>query len=244
MARKKKIRKGQKDLIREEVMTDRQLANRGIVKLHDYEEFRKLKRYPKYYISNFGRIYSTISGRIITPTVTIAGKQQYYIVNLSCKAYITPNGKRKTTKIEYVHKLVFETFCDSALYELRKDEITDHWDIHHVNHNSLDNRWFNLVKLYKKVHNIANDIKSFKVAKNDVFGKYYKIPFYDLETYTEIPLDTILLKLQRHRCTIDDKTYVEVTNDKNQTFIVCCTWIPKKSNGNNRKVRKDIKRIV
>ena len=90
---------------------------------------------PWYYVSTFGRVYSSRSGRILNPTIAPVG---YYVVTLR-----TTTNKGITC---FVHRLVMMSFC----YIPGCEEL----QVNHLNCNTLDNYICNLewVTIAENVH--------------------------------------------------------------------------------------------
>ena len=96
------------------------------IKYEDGEIFKEINGFPKYYVSNHGRIYSTKSKRFIG---SINKKIGYKTVSLS-------EGKKTTTT--YIHALVMEHFGN----EKPNDEFEiDHEDKNKLNNNVDNLRW-------------------------------------------------------------------------------------------------------
>ena len=89
------------------------------------EEWRKIKEYPQYEVSNMGNVRNIKTGIILKPQKT-GSKRSYYKINLY-------NNGVKINK--YIHRLVVEAFIPNPH---NKPEIN------HINTNSLDNRVENL----------------------------------------------------------------------------------------------------
>jgi len=102
------------------------------------EIWKTIKEFPRYQVSNQGRIKSLIGNeKILKPT---ADNKGYLRVKLSHK----PVGKGMySAKTVRIHRLVAKYFCDN--YAADKE-------IHHKNLRRQDNRAINLVCLTKAEH--------------------------------------------------------------------------------------------
>ena len=65
------------------------------------EEWREITEYPEYFISNYGRVYSAKTKKVLTPVVR-SKNASYLFVNFRCDC--------KTTKKENIHRLVAKAF--------------------------------------------------------------------------------------------------------------------------------------
>lgn len=110
-----------------------------------YEKWKQIEDFPRYYVSNYGNIKSTIGKE----------KQLKQYINKKGYCYIKLS-KKNTIKGQYivkecrVHRLVAQYFCDN--YDSSKD-------IHHINHIPTDNRASNLLCLTKAEHYILHKEK-------------------------------------------------------------------------------------
>lgn len=104
----------------------------------------------KYKISNFGRLYSLISKKIIKPTKCTNGYLEYQLAN---------NGKRI---IKLVHRLVAETFIDNP------NKLPQ---INHKNEIITDNRVENLEWCSAK-YNANYGLRNYKCREKN--KKYFK----------------------------------------------------------------------
>ena len=97
------------------------------------EVFKEISGYPKYFISNEGRIWSEISKHYLKPSKNNSG---YYMINL-----FAANGKRKK---ELVHRLVALAFVSNP----------NHYpEVDHINRNKEDNRAENLRWVNRSMNN-------------------------------------------------------------------------------------------
>ena len=94
------------------------------------EEYRPIKDYSNYAVSNFGNVSNVKTGRILK---AVTNGQGYYSVKLYKK------GKAKTRTI---HQLVAEAFLDNAENKL----CVDHVDNNKLNNNISNLRWATTVE--------------------------------------------------------------------------------------------------
>lgn len=114
------------------------------------EEFKQTLVSPKYYVSKKGKVYSTISRKIIRGSICHIKGKNYYRVDIKTE---------KWRKHFYVHKLVFETW----VHPLQNGE-----QVNHKDDNSLNNDIENLYAGTQK-DNIQDCIKN----QHRVGGIYY-----------------------------------------------------------------------
>lgn len=109
------------------------------------EEIKQIENYPNYYITSFGRVWSTLQGgRWLKPTLSTRGSHQRYYVSLG-------RGNKK-----YIHQLVAKAFIPNPnnLTEV------DHIDADGTN-NHIDNlRWVS------HQENMGNSNTNIKIKKN------------------------------------------------------------------------------
>lgn len=103
------------------------------------EEWKQIKDFPKYYISNLGNVKSKAreKEKILKPITTDRG---YKIVALYKRNADTAKNEKKNIR---VHRLV-------AKYFLK--DFAEKKEVHHKNKNRADNRAENLQCLYRKEH--------------------------------------------------------------------------------------------
>lgn len=142
------------------------------------EEFKQTLVSSKYYVSKTGKIYSSISQKIIKGNTTCI-KNKYY-----CRVDIrTEFGVKHFT----IHKLVFETW----VRPLKEGE-----QINHIDDNSLNNHVENLYA-GKQKDNIQDCIRN----KHRISGTYY-LTVYDKEkqkTLTFCPASNFI-EYCKHPC--------------------------------------------
>lgn len=106
--------------------------------MYQQEEWKIIKEFPKYQVSNKGRIKSITKGKeyILSPYY----KNGYLIVSL-CKK--TPKGKESIRKDKRVHRIVAQYFCDNY---------TSKCEVHHKDLNRSNNNSDNLLCLTQQEH--------------------------------------------------------------------------------------------
>ena len=97
------------------------------------EIWKNIKEFPRYQVSNMGRIKSLIGNEKILKGFY---KNKYLAVRLSRK-----EGQYSIRIDKSIHRLVGEYFCDN--YDMLKE-------VHHINLDRTDNRAENLINLTKK----------------------------------------------------------------------------------------------
>lgn len=126
-----------------------------VLDLEDQKEvWKTINDYPRYQVSNMGRIKSLIGQeKILNPT---PNKKGYLIADLNQKP--TKKGEYKRKRFR-VHRLVAEYFCEGY---------GDKKDIHHENLRRNDNRATNLICLTKKEHiEIHKKLKELEISGAD-----------------------------------------------------------------------------
>lgn len=99
------------------------------------EQWRRIKEFPNYLISNYGRCYSLNQYRLLKP------QTNEYKTNTPYYGYRLTNSIKTCWK--KVHRLVAEAFIDNPK---NKPEV------HHINDKPWDNRADNLIWLYEEEH--------------------------------------------------------------------------------------------
>lgn len=118
------------------------------MELYENEEIKQINGFPQYYITSFGRVWSDVSNKWLTPTVDKRGNHQ------RCSVSLGRNNKR------YVHRLVAEAFLPNP---------NNLPEVDHKNTNGLDNSVNNL-KWCSHEENLENQITKENVKSN---GGYF-----------------------------------------------------------------------
>ena len=122
------------------------------------EEWRTIEEFPRYQVSNYGRVKSCIGiEKILTPNKV----QGYLIVKLSN----TPIGKGKyIQKCFKVHRLVAKYFCEGYAEDKQ---------VHHIDRQRNNNYYKNLLCVTKAehaaIHKQLNSIDNNKAADEAAF---------------------------------------------------------------------------
>lgn len=107
------------------------------------EVWRQSNIAPAYYVSNYGRIYSTLHHKLIQPE-TSHGYARIFIKDLATNQF----------RHYFVHILVATEFCKGK---------SEGAEVHHRNTNKLDNRASNLIWVtkivHKYIHSLLDDIQ-------------------------------------------------------------------------------------
>ena len=97
------------------------------------EEWKQVKDFPRYLVSNLGNIKSTIGKeKPLQPTLC----ENYYYIMLY-------DNKTKRKENKRLHRIVAEAFCENFSAEC---------EVHHKNKDKLDNRAMNLECLSAEEH--------------------------------------------------------------------------------------------
>ena len=95
------------------------------------EVWKPIADFPKYLVSNYGRVYSISSHKLIAISKVIrSSPRPYYAVRLE---------KNKKQKSFYVHRLVAAAFCENDMPE--EKTVVDHIDNDPLNNMSSNLRW-------------------------------------------------------------------------------------------------------
>ena len=103
----------------------------------DVEEWKRIEEFPRYYISNQGRVKSKVNKEeyILKPNII----QGYEYVKL----YRKDSNNINDLKLIRIHRLVAQYFCDNFSVEK---------DVHHKDKNTRNNHKNNLICLTKEEH--------------------------------------------------------------------------------------------
>ena len=113
------------------------------------EEWREIENFNRYYVSNLGRVKSTIGKEKILNQYTVRGNYLQVKLRRDNKSYNRS-----------VHRLVALAFIDT-------DDKTK--EVHHINGIRTDNRYNNLIWLTKEEHiKIHNE----EISLNELIEKY------------------------------------------------------------------------
>jgi len=115
------------------------------------EEFKTIKDFDNYLISNFGNVKSVKTNRILKPAIASHG---YYNVSIR---------KDKKTYTKLIHKLVAETFIENP---------DDKQCVDHIDNNKLNNNIDNL-RYATPQENIRN-CKLYSTNTSGIKGVHYK----------------------------------------------------------------------
>lgn len=109
------------------------------------EEIKQIKEYPNYYITSFGRVWSTLrGGHWLKPTLNKHGYQERYYVSLG-------RGNKK-----YIHQLVANAFLDNP---------NNYTEVDHIDGDSTNNNINNL-RWVTHQENMANPNTVVKIKQN------------------------------------------------------------------------------
>lgn len=105
--------------------------------IFDNEQWIQIKDYPRYYISNYGRVKSCVNKQeyILKPNII---KGYEYV-----KLYKIDDNKELKIKLISIHRMVAQHFCDNFSVEK---------EVHHIDLNSRNNKAENLICLSKEEH--------------------------------------------------------------------------------------------
>lgn len=153
------------------------------------EKIKQIKNFPNYYISNQGRVWSTISNRWLTPTIQTRGNHQ--------RAYVSLGRGNK----RYIHRLVAEAFLPNP------NNLTE---IDHKDTNGLNNSVENL-QWTTHQDNLANPISQNNIKKN----KGYYVEIEEIATGKKfIGYNQAAEYAHLHPITIKNHTHNKVKNPK------------------------------
>lgn len=106
--------------------------------IDDREVWRTIVDFPRYEVSNYGRVRSNIGKRKILKAFDT--NKGYYCVRLSRE--VKQKGVYNTKDFK-VHRLVAKYFCENY---------TEECEVHHINRLRCDNKATNLLCLTRKAH--------------------------------------------------------------------------------------------
>lgn len=113
----------------------------NIIQNYEGEHWKQIPDYPKYFVSNMGRIYNAEKEHIVNGTYNEKG---YHVVELRNEQ--TPKGKHG--KPARVARLVAESFCKGY---------SDDIEVHHCNLCRSDDRAENLICVTPKQHKAIHE---------------------------------------------------------------------------------------
>lgn len=117
------------------------------MKLEQNEIAKSITGFEKYYITNMGRVWSTISNKWLAPTINQRGNHKRFVVSLG----------RKNKK--YIHRLVAEAFIPNP---------QNLPEVDHIDGNGLNNKVENLRWCTHDI-NMQNSITKERIKKNSGF---------------------------------------------------------------------------
>lgn len=150
------------------------------ITLKSGEDFRFIKEFPRYIVTNYGRIINILTGRVIKQTFHKTAKANtiYGIYDVCLR---NKQGKAKTIA---VHRLVAEAFCTKP--DNLKDPV-----VNHIDHNTANNMASNLewversknstgrkAKLPNTIEELIALRKTYKAGSNEynsISAKIYKV---------------------------------------------------------------------
>lgn len=169
------------------------------------EEFKKIKDYEDYSISNFGRVYSHKSKIFLKPFLTIVENPESYF-----KVRLSKNNKSKNF---YVHRLVAEAFVSNP---------NDHETVNHKDCNKHNNRFDNLEfvsnrqNMYHAFNRGLIKIKQPQAIKNIEDNKYF-FSMNEAGKYYGITHQTIANRIKKQAR--DDTYYTPFLKISNEELI-------------------------
>lgn len=208
------------------ILSRKKLKDNNIELIAKDEEFRSVKGWNTYYISNYGRlVHSTKKGyRIVNPSIAKGGYLSY---TLSRPAR-TYKGKKlrdehgdikKRRSNVTANRLVAMMFVSYDVYTERYDYDSSYLDAHHKDHNRKNNYYKNIMWLSsgrdgtRSDHKFINDIKKISIVNDN--GK--RCTYKDIERLCK-RLDISILELID--ILKDEETYREEYTDKDGNWTV------------------------
>ena len=152
------------------------------VKYLENEEFKQIEHFPKYYVSNCGRVYSTKSKHFIG---SLNKKLGFITVSLS-------EGKRTITT--YIHDLVMRYFGD--------EKPSDDFEITHIDEDKTNNNINNLdwIAHAEKTQNQSHYTQDRKkrVGKKEIeaFNRWY---IFNRKTLFELSNEALAKKFKEEK---------------------------------------------
>ena len=134
-------------------------VNEEIEKIAEDEVFKRVKGYPRYFISNYGRAVSVCSGKPEIIKQHIRGRLNPYCY-INARRYY---GKTRKEKKLYIHQLVAFAFCYNPLKGFNIKNI----DVHHLDGDRLNNKASNLMILPRNIHKL---IETFPANQKFIVG--------------------------------------------------------------------------
>ena len=131
----------------------------------------QIKDYERYIITPQGEVYSTMYSkqRKLKPQRATQSKKGYYQVRLFNKE--TPRGK-----LQYIHRLVYETFIGEITEGMEIDHIDDNTSNNSIENIQLISRRGNLTKYNRKKYGIDMRLQRDKLIKDyEELGSYKKV---------------------------------------------------------------------
>lgn len=207
-------------------LSKKKLKDNNIELIAKDEEFKAVKGWGTYYISNYGRLlHSTKKGyRIVNPSIAKGGYLSYTL-SRPARTY-----KGKKIRDEYgevkkrrsnvtANRLVAMMFVSYDAYKERYDYDISYLDAHHKDHNRKNNYYKNIMWLSsgrdgtRSDHKFVNDIKKIAIINDN--GK--RCTYKDIERLCK-RLDISILELID--ILKDEETYGEEYTDKDGDWIV------------------------
>ena len=208
------------------ILSRKKLKDNNIELITKDEEFKSVKGWNTYYISNYGRLlHNTKKGyRIVNPSIAKGGYLSYTL-SRPARTY-----KGKKIRDEYgeikkrrsnvtANRLVAMMFVSYDVYTERYDYDISYLDAHHKDHNRKNNYYKNIMWLSsgrdgtRSDHKFINDIKKIAIVNNN--GK--RCTYKDIERLCK-RLDLNILELID--ILKDEDTYREEYTDKDGDWIV------------------------
>jgi hypothetical protein len=208
------------------ILAKKKLKDSNIELIAKDEEFRSVKGWGTYYISNYGRlVHSTKKGyRIVNPSIAKGGYLSYTLSRpartYKGKKIRDEYGKIKKRRSNVTaNRLVAMMFVSYDAYTERYDYDISYLDAHHKDHNRKNNYCKNIMWLSsgrdgtRSDHKFINDIKKIAIVNGNRKRHTYK----DIERLCK-RLDLNILELID--ILKDEETYSEPYTDKDGDWTV------------------------